>query len=173
MAQSCLTLCDPWNHSMQASLSITNSRSPHKPMSIVAVMSSKHLILCRPLLLLPSVFPSIRVFSSESALCIRCPKCWSFCFTMALFSHPQRTVRALGFPGGRVVNSLPASAGDPTDRGFHPWVKKIPGVGNGNHSSILAWRIPGTEEPGGYSSRAQKEWIQWSTKQQPQQQRQF
>ena len=58
----------------QASLSITNSRSPPKPMSIESVMPSNHLILCCPLLLLPSIFPSIRVFSNESALCIRWPK---------------------------------------------------------------------------------------------------
>ena len=64
----------------QASLSITNSCSPPKPMSIELVMSSNHLILCCPLLLLPSIFPSIRVFSNESALCIRWPKYWSLSF---------------------------------------------------------------------------------------------
>ena len=62
----------------QASLSITNSRSPHKLMTIESVMPSKHLILCHCLLLLPSIFCSIRVFSNELALCIRWPKCWSF-----------------------------------------------------------------------------------------------
>ena len=67
----------------QASLSITNSRSLPKPMSIVLVMPSNHLILCRPLLLLPSVFPSIRVFSNESALCISWPKYWSFSFNIS------------------------------------------------------------------------------------------
>ena len=66
VAQSCLTICDP------------NSWSPPKPMSIVSVMPSNHLILCRPLLLLPSIFPSISVFSNESALHIRWPKYWSF-----------------------------------------------------------------------------------------------
>ena len=78
VAQSCLTLCDPMNCSMPASLSITNSRSPTKPLSIVSVMPSNHLILCHPLLLLPSIFLSIRVFSNESALHIRWPKYWSF-----------------------------------------------------------------------------------------------
>ena len=68
----------PWTAALQASLSITNSWSPPKPMSIELVMSSNHLILCHPLLLLPSVFPNIRVFSNESALCIRWPKYWSF-----------------------------------------------------------------------------------------------
>ena len=68
----------PWTAACQASLSITNSQSPPKTMSIESVMPSNHLILCRPLLLPPSIFPSIRVFSSESVLCIRWPKYWSF-----------------------------------------------------------------------------------------------
>ena len=71
-------LCDPWIAARQASLSITNSQSPPKPMCIELVMPSSHLILCRPLLLLPSILPSIRVFSNESALCMRWPKFWSF-----------------------------------------------------------------------------------------------
>ena len=66
----------------QASLCITNSRSPPKLMSIVLVMPSSHLILCRPLLLWPSIFPSIRVFSNESVLHIRWPKYWSFSFSI-------------------------------------------------------------------------------------------
>ena len=61
----------PWTAARQASLSIANSRSPLKLMSIESVMPSSHLILCRPLLLLPSIFPSIRVFSNESILCMR------------------------------------------------------------------------------------------------------
>ena len=73
----------PLNHSTQASLSITNSRSPPKPMSIELVMPSNHLILCHPLLFLPSIFPSIRVFSNESALCIRWPKYRSFSFNIS------------------------------------------------------------------------------------------
>ena len=68
----------PWTAARQASLSITNSRSLPKPMSIELVMPSIHLIHCHPLLLLPSFFPSIRVFSNESALCFRWPKYWSF-----------------------------------------------------------------------------------------------
>ena len=68
----------PWTAARQASLSITNSWSSLKLMSIESVMPSNHLILCRPLLLLPSIFPSIRVFSNESVLCIRWPKYWSF-----------------------------------------------------------------------------------------------
>ena len=73
----------PWITARQASLSITNSRSPPKPMSIELVMPSNHLILCRPLLLLPSIFPSIRVFSNESALRVRWPKYWSFSFNIS------------------------------------------------------------------------------------------
>ena len=73
----------PWTAAHQASLSITNSRSPPKPMSIESVMLSNQFILCRPLLLQPSIFPSIRVFSYESALCIRCPKYWSFSFNIS------------------------------------------------------------------------------------------
>ena len=71
----------PWIAGCQASLSITNSCSLPKPMSIELVMPSNHLILCRPLLLLPSIFPSIRVFSNNSALHIRWPKYWSFSFS--------------------------------------------------------------------------------------------
>ena len=73
----------PWTEACQASLSITNSWSLPKLMSITLVMPSNHLILCHPLLLLPSIFPSIRVFSSESVLCIRWPKYWSFSFSMS------------------------------------------------------------------------------------------
>ena len=73
----------PWIAACQASLSITSSQSPPKPMSIESVMSSNHLIFCRPLLLLPSIFPSIRVFSNESALRIRRPKYWSFSFKIS------------------------------------------------------------------------------------------
>ena len=73
----------PWTAACQASLSITNSGDLPKPMSIESVMPSNHLILCHPLLLLPSVFPSIRVFSNESALCIKRSKCWSFSFNFS------------------------------------------------------------------------------------------
>ena len=73
----------PWTKASQASLSITNSRSSPKLMSIESVMPSNHLILYRPLLLLPSIFPSIRVFSNESALCIRWPKYWSLSFNIS------------------------------------------------------------------------------------------
>ena len=71
VSQSCLTLCDPMNHSMPGLMSITNSRSLLKLISIKSVMPSNHLILCHPLLLLPLIPPSIRVFSNESTLCMR------------------------------------------------------------------------------------------------------
>ena len=73
----------PWTPAHQASLSITNSQSLLTLMSIESVMPSNHLILCRPLLLLPSIFPSIRVFSNESVLRIRWPKYWSFSFNIS------------------------------------------------------------------------------------------
>ena len=79
----------PWTAARQASLSITNCRSLPKPMSIESVMPFNHLILCYPLLLLPSIFPNIRVFSNESALDIRWPKYWSFTFNISPFNeHP-------------------------------------------------------------------------------------
>ena len=73
----------PWTAAHQASLSITNSWSLFKLMSIVSVMPSNHLFLCRPLLLSPSIFPSIRIFSNESVLHIRWPKYWNFSFSIS------------------------------------------------------------------------------------------
>ena len=82
MAQVCPTLT-PWTVARRASLSKTISQSLLKLMIIKSVMPSNHLILCRPLLLLPSIFPTIRVFSNESVLCIRWPKFWSFSFSIS------------------------------------------------------------------------------------------
>ena len=80
----------PWTAACQASLSITNSWSLLKLISIDSVMPSNHLILCHPLLLLPSIFPTIRVFSNESVLCIRCPKYWSLSFSISpSIEHPR------------------------------------------------------------------------------------
>ena len=73
----------PWTAACQASLSFTISQSLLKLMSIESVMPSNHLVLCHSLLLLPSIFPSIRVFSNESALCIRGPKYWGFSFSIS------------------------------------------------------------------------------------------
>ena len=83
VAQSCPILLTLWTAAHQASLSITNSRSLLKLMFIKSVMPSNHLILCRPLLLLPSIFPSIRVFSNESALRIWWPRYWNFSFNIS------------------------------------------------------------------------------------------
>ena len=81
---SCVRLfATPWTAARQASLSITNSLSLLKHISIELVTPSNHLILCRPLLLLPSIFPSIRVFSNESVLRIRWPRYWSFSFSIS------------------------------------------------------------------------------------------
>ena len=80
----------PWIAACQASLSINNSQSWPKPMSIETVMPSNYFIFCCPLLLLPSIFPNIRVFSNESALCIKWPKYWSFSFNISLSNeHPR------------------------------------------------------------------------------------
>ena len=83
VARSCPTLCDPMDCACQASLSFTISRGLLKLMSIELVMPSNHLTLCHPLLLLPSIFLSFRVFSNESALRIKRPKYWSFSFSIS------------------------------------------------------------------------------------------
>ena len=89
VAQLCPTLCDPMNHKGQASLSITNSQSSLRLTSIESMMPSRHLILCHPLLLLPPIPPSIRVFSNESTLRMMWPKYWSFSFSIITFKvHP-------------------------------------------------------------------------------------
>ena len=83
VAQWCLTLCDPMNRSMPGLPVHHQLQSSLRLTSIESVMPSSHLILCRPLLLLPSIFPRIRVFSNESVLCIRWPKYWSFSFNIS------------------------------------------------------------------------------------------
>ena len=87
VAQSCQLFATPWTAAHQASLSITNSQSLLKLIFIESVMPSNHLILCHPLVLLISMFPSIRVFSSESVLPIMWPKYWSFSFNISPFSE--------------------------------------------------------------------------------------
>ena len=82
----------PWTAAHQASLPITNSQSLLKLMSIESVIPSNHLILCCPLLLLPLTFPSIRVFSNESVLCIRWPKYWSFSFSISPSDEYSRLI---------------------------------------------------------------------------------
>ena len=83
VAQSCPTLCDPMDCSKQTSQSFINTQSLLRFMSIESVMPSNHLVLCHPLLLLPSIFPRIRVFSNKLALRIRWPKYWSFSFSIS------------------------------------------------------------------------------------------
>ena len=82
VTQSCLTLCSPMDFRTEASLSFTISQSLLRLMSMESVMPSSHLILCCPLLPLPSIFPSIRVFPNELVLCTRWPKYWSFSFSI-------------------------------------------------------------------------------------------
>ena len=91
----------PWTASHQVSLSFTISWSLLKLMSIELVMPSNHLVLCHPLLLLPSIFPSIRVFSNESALCIRWPRFWSFSFSISPSNERASLIAQL-------VKNLPA-----------------------------------------------------------------
>ena len=86
----------PWTASCQAFLSIANYLSLLKLMFIVLVVPCNHLILCRPLLLLHSVFPSIRVFSNESDLCIRWPKYWSVSFSISI-SHPKEAIESANY----------------------------------------------------------------------------
>ena len=87
-----LLFTTPWTTAYQASLFITNSQSLLKLMSVKSVTPSNHLILCHPLLLPPSIFPSIRVFSSESVLCIRWPKYWSFSFSISPSNEYSRLI---------------------------------------------------------------------------------
>ena len=150
----------PWTAARQASLSFTISQSLLKLMSIELVMPSNHLTLCCPLLLLPSIFPSKRVFSSESALRIRWPKYWSFsispsCEYSGLISFQIDWFDFLAVQGltrvfsstiqkhqffsiqpslwsNSVVKNLPAHVGGTGDTGSIPGLGRTPGVGNGN-----------------------------------------
>ena len=82
----------PWTAACQASLNITNPQSLLKLMNIESVMPSNHVILCHPVLLLVSIFPSIRVFSNESVLCVRWPKYWSFSFSISPSNEHTRLI---------------------------------------------------------------------------------
>ena len=174
VAQSCL-FATPWTAAHQTSLSITNSRSPPKPMSIVLVMPSNHLILCRPLLLLPSIFPSIRVFSNESALCIRWLKYWSFSFNISpssehpgLVSFRMDWLNLLAVQAPQFKTSIIRHSAFLIVQLSHPYMttgkttaltrrifvgKVISPLFNmlsrlAPHSSTLAWKMPWMEEPG-------------------------
>ena len=157
--QSCLTLfATPWTTAHQASLSITNSWSLLKLMSVESVMPRNHLILCRPLLILPSIFPNIRVFSNESVLPLGLTS-WIFLLSkghLRVFSNT--TVQKHQFFGvlvprggvfvarsqlrgdcGAVVKNPPARAGD---TGSIPGLGRSPGGGNGNPLQYLAKKNP-------------------------------
>ena len=119
-------LCDPWTAAHQASLFITNSRSLPKLMSTESVMPSNHLILCRPLLLLPSTWPSIRVFSSESALHMKWPKYWSFSLSISPSNEHPRLILQNGLVGS------PCSPRDSQESSPTPQFKSI-------NSSVLSF----------------------------------
>ena len=106
VAQSCPTLCDPMDCSSQATLSITSSQSLFKLISIESVMPSSHLILCHPLLLLPPIPPSIKVFSNESTLRIRWPKYWSFSFSIIPSKEHPGLISLCSIKVAAVVSSL-------------------------------------------------------------------
>ena len=126
VVQSCLTLCTPWTAACQASLSITNSWSLPKLMSIESVMPFNDLILCCPLLLPPSIFPSIRVFSDESDLHIRWPKYWSFSFSISPSNEYS------GLISFRMLVGSPCSIRDSQEFSPTPQVKSI-------NSSVLSF----------------------------------
>ena len=106
-------LAAPWISARQASLSITNSQGLPKLMSMEFVMPSSHLILCRPLLLLPQIPPSIRVFSKESTLCMKWPKYWSFSFSISP-SMDTQDWSPLGWTGWIFLQSKELSESSPT-----------------------------------------------------------
>ena len=106
-------LCNPMDCSTPGFLSITNSQSLFKLMSIVLVMPSNHLILCCPLFLPPSIFPSIRVFSNESVLCIRWPTYWSFSFNMSP-SNEYSGLISLGLTGWSPCSLRDSQESSPT-----------------------------------------------------------
>ena len=132
VGQSCPTLCDPmgvtpWTAARQASLSITNFWSLLRLMSIESVMTSNDFILCHPLLLLPSIFPSTRVFSNESALHITWPKYWSFSCSI---SHSNDYSGLISFKNGLV--GPPCSSRDSQESSPTPQFKSI-------NSSVLSF----------------------------------
>ena len=130
----------PWTAACQASLYFTNSLSLFKLMSIKSVMPSNHLILCHPLVLLPSNFPSIRVFSNESVLRIRWPKYWSFSFSISPSNEYSGMISSrMDWLDLLAVQGTQESS--PT-----PQFKSI--CSSVLHSNTPAWKIPWTEEPG-------------------------
>ena len=151
----------PWTAACQASLSITNSQSPPKPMSIESVMPSNHLILCCPLLLPPSIFPSLRVFSNESPLHIRWPEYWSFSFSISpsnehpgLISFRMHWLDLFSLQG--TLESLLQNHSSKAS-------VSLSQLSMAPHSGTIAWKIPWTEEPGRLQSmgsrRVRHDWL--------------
>ena len=125
----------PWTAACHASLSFAVSQSLLKFISIKLVMISNHVILCHPFLLLPSIFPSIRLFSNESILHTRWQKYWNFSFSISPSNEFQGWFH-LGLTGLILLQFMD-----------YQLEKEM-----ATHSSVLAWRIPGTGEPGGLPS---------------------
>ena len=121
----------PWTAACQASLSITNSQSLLKLISIESVMPSNHLLLCQPLLLLPSIFPSIRVFSDESVLHMRWPKYWSFSFRiLVIVKSCDVSIVSIRCS---VVSDCLQPHGLSSTRLFCPWNSPGKNIGVGSH----------------------------------------
>ena len=135
----------PWTAAHQASLSFTISRNLLKLMSIQSVMPSNHLILCHPLLLLPSILPSIRVFSNDTALCIRWPKYWSFCFSISPSSEYSGLISFR-------IDWFDLLAVQGTLKNLFQHHSSKSSVFGCLASSVLAWRIPGMAESDGLPS---------------------
>ena len=173
----------PWTAAHQANLFVTNSGSLFKLMSMESVMPSNHLILCHPLLLTPSIFPSIRVFSNESALRIRWPKYWSFSFSISpsnehsgLISFRMDWLDLLAVHG--TLKSLLQHHSSKASILQHSTIETVTGrkarglqmeeisckcqtflsllSEMATHSSTLAWRIPWREEPGRLQSMGRR-----------------
>ena len=139
----------PRTAAYQASLSITNSWSLLKLLSIESVMPYNHLILCHPLLLLTSIFPSIRVFFSESVLHIRWPKYWSFSFSISPSSEYSGLISfRIDWLGLLAVQGALKSL----LQGHSSKASILQHSAMAPHSSTLAWKVPWTEEPGGLQS---------------------
>ena len=135
----------PWTAAHQASLSITNSQRLLKLMSIESVIPSNHLILWRPLPLLPSNFPSIRVFSNESVLHIRWPKYWCFSFSISPSSEYSGLISfRIDWLGLLAVQGALKSL----LQGHSSKASILQHSAMAPHSSTLAWKVPWTEEPG-------------------------
>ena len=153
---------NPWTAAHQASLSITNSWSLLKLMSIELVMPFNHLILCHPLLLLPSIFPGIRVFSNESVLRIRWPEYWSFSFSISPSNEHSGliTSRSDWFDFLAVQGTLKSPLQLHSSKASILWrsaffmvqLAYLSEKAMAPHSSTLAWKIPWMEEPGGLQS---------------------